>query len=82
MFLGILLGRYVLSPNAPMQSTKHKSFFDHSEVIKEISIDDTKVVLDINTNNLEKKFTEISKSTETENTIKSSIDKLKNMKGK
>lgn len=46
-----------------------------------ISIDEKKVVTNINTSNLEKKFTNITESKETETSINSSVNKLKNMKG-
>lgn len=48
---------------------------------KPISIDDTKVVLDINTTNLEKKFTDIADTQTSEIDISESINKLKSMKG-
>lgn len=47
----------------------------------QISIDDTKFVTDINTNNLEKKYDKLGESTQTSDNISNSVNKLKSMKG-
>lgn len=46
-----------------------------------VSIDDTKVVIDIKTSNLEKKYDSLGDIKQTNENISSSINKLKNMKG-
>jgi hypothetical protein len=65
-----------------------QSFFDKqkqkkAEKVKQIKIDDTKVVLnkDIKTDNLEKKFDKLGTNTKSKNDIASSVNKLKNMRG-
>lgn len=64
-----------------------QSFFDKQRASKkedkrkQISIDDTKVVLDIKTDNLEKKFDKLGTNSKSKNDIKSSINKLKSMRG-
>lgn len=52
-----------------------------SDMKTKISIDDTKVVTKIETSGMERKFEEMGKKSTKENTIKSSISKLKSMKG-
>lgn len=46
-----------------------------------LSIDETKVITKINTDNLEKKYDTISKEKESTENISSAINKLKNIKG-
>lgn len=46
-----------------------------------ILIDDKKVVTEIKTDNLEKKFTSLGNQTISDENISSSVNKLKNMKG-
>lgn len=46
-----------------------------------VSIDETKVVTDINTDNLVKKYEELGDKTVSTDNISNSINKLKNMKG-
>lgn len=47
----------------------------------DVSIDETKIVTKINTNNLEKKYDIIGEETQSLENISSAINKLKNMKG-
>ncbi len=47
-----------------------------------IEIDDTKVVLKVDTDGLEKKFDKIADSKQVKSDISSSVNKLKSMKGK
>lgn len=47
-----------------------------------IDIDDTKVVLKIDTTNLEKKFDNIAEAKKQKNDISGSVNKLKQLKGK
>lgn len=46
-----------------------------------ISIDDTKYVVDIETDSMEKKYTYLGETTKSSENISSSINKLKNIKG-
>lgn len=80
--IGFIMGKYLLINNEASNSGFRKSTKQQNLVPNNISIDDTKVVLDIQTNNLEKKFTNIAKTLEKDNDIQSSVNKLKNMKGK
>ena len=61
------------------------SFFTNNSVAKKtihnnISIDDTKVVTKINTDNLEKKYYSLGDKKESEESIGESVNKLKNLK--
>lgn len=71
-------------PNSYNQ-TPRNFFKEQAKELKNIdnsiSIDDTKVVLNIDTNNLEKKYQELTKTTTHKNDISNSVNKLKNMKG-
>lgn len=49
---------------------------------KDIEIDNTKIVLKIDTDNMEKKFDNITESKKQKNDVSSSVNKLKQMKGK
>jgi hypothetical protein len=61
---------------------KPKNFFDHSVTKnKKISIDNTKVVTDIKTDNLEKKYESLGDIKNSGDDISGSINKLKNLKG-
>jgi len=80
---GIWVGKNLLSGNEIV--SKPKSFLKTQgkpESNQEISIDDTKVVLKIDTDGMQKKFTDLGKTKKSENDIGSAINKLKNMKGK
>lgn len=58
-----------------------KSFFDDKVIKnKKISIDSTKVVTDIRTDNLEKKYESLGEFKHSEDDISESISKLKNLK--
>jgi len=60
---------------------KPKNFFDHSVTKnKKISIDNTKVVTDIKTDNLEKKYESLGDIKNSGDDISGSINKLKNLK--
>lgn len=83
---GVFIGKLIFSYTNNID--KPKSFFDQntinkklSKTIDPISIDDKKIVLGIDTNNMEKKYNKIAETTSTENDIVSSVNKLKNMKG-
>lgn len=57
------------------------SFFNKQKSENKVSIDSTKIVTNINTSGLEKKYTNIGNTTETTENITTSINKLKSMKG-
>ena len=64
-----------------MVSDRPKNFFDDKVVNnKKISIDSTKVVTDIKTDNLEKKYESLGEFKQSEDNISGSISKLKNLK--
>jgi hypothetical protein len=83
---GIYIGlNYNSQPNFGSQSaiskaTKSKNT-NSSNTISKISIDDTKYVTKINTDNLEKKYEDITSIKESQETIESSVNKLKTLKG-
>lgn len=54
---------------------------NNSNTISKISIDDTKYVTKINTDNLEKKYDDIASIKHSQDTIESSVNKLKTIKG-
>lgn len=66
--------------NEPRNFFKEQAKADKN-IDKSISIDNTKVVLSIDTNNLEKKYQELGKTTTHKNDISNAVNKLKNMKG-
>jgi hypothetical protein len=76
---------YGLSKNANgvfnMVADRPKNFFDDKVINnKKISIDSTKVVTDIKTDNLEKKYESLGEVKHSEDSISGSINKLKNLK--
>jgi hypothetical protein len=80
--LGFLVGR-LLSFNGVYNNeptSKRLSSITDKETGKPISIDTSKFVVDIKTDNLEKKYTELGEVKQTDETITSSVNKLKNMK--
>jgi hypothetical protein len=81
--IGILFERYILQQ---ADQKKPVDFFNKQKDIKNntsnISIDSSKVVLDIKKNNVEKHYDELGKKTKTKDNTQSAISKLKNMKGR
>ena len=61
--------------------TKNKPDKITTTSTSDIVIDDKKVVVNINTKGLEKKYDELGDKQISENTITSSVNKLKNLKG-
>lgn len=84
--LGILVGR-LLSFNGVYRNesiqpiSKTLSSIVSKETGQAISIDSSKFVVDIKTDGLEKKYQQLGDIKESEDTISSSVNKLKNMKG-
>jgi len=84
MILGIGLGYLIWGKQMPVYE-KPESFLRSQGKDKKsnsIEIDDTKVVLSVNTDGYEKKFDNMTKETKVKNNISSSVNKLKSMKGK
>lgn len=83
-FIGYFIGKQSNTgvSNIVVSSSKPVSFFDNNatEKPKAITIDDSKFVTDIKTDNLEKKYTQLGEIKQSEENITGSINKLKNMK--
>lgn len=65
---------------------KNVSFFDKQKIdqkesSKKIDIDSSKVVIDIKTDNLEKKYDSLGDTKQSQEKISTAINKLKNMRG-
>lgn len=54
---------------------------NQEKLTKKVSIDDSKYITNIDTNSLERKYTNIAKEISSEENISSSVSKLKQMKG-
>jgi hypothetical protein len=78
--MGLYIGK-VFGSNVEVYESK-KSFKNSiPEKNKTIIIDDKKLVLNIKTDGLEKKFDSITEETSVDSDISSSVNKLKSMKG-
>lgn len=80
-FLGYLLGK---NSSHSIISDKPKSFFDNTISEKKnnkVTINEKKFVVDINTNNLEKKYDKLGDTKQSQENITNSVNKLKSMKG-
>lgn len=80
-FIGYILGK--LNSFNGVYDNRPKSFFDKEATLKntnKIQIDDTKFVLDIKTDSLEKKYESLGEIKKSEEKINESIDKLKKLK--
>lgn len=83
---GIYIGSIFCRRSGAHNEEAHVSFLKKNKSAKsdmktKISIDDTKVVTKIETSGMERKFDELGQKSTKQNTIKSSINKLKSMKG-
>lgn len=82
LFIGYLLGRYVgggvIHSQPPSFFTKNK---DSTTTNNDLSIDNKKIVVNIKTDNLERKFDSLGDVKKTEENISNSVNKLKNLKG-
>lgn len=76
--IGYLLGRLGLRVGVSKDSPR--SFFSQYESNNNLSIDDKKVVVDINTDGLEKKYNTLGDVKKTNDNISDSVNKLKNLK--
>jgi hypothetical protein len=78
--VGIYIGKNIISNN--IENTNISTVKKEKNIPKNhINIDEKKVVLDINTKGLEKKYDSIAEETIQETDISTSVNKLKNMKG-
>lgn len=83
--LGICVHKYCINIYHNTHISKPTSFINKhhkKQNIEEITLDETKVVLKIDTNGLEKKSEVLASTIVAENDTVSAIDKLKNMKGR
>ena len=83
LIIGYILGRLTVSQKQNFIQDKPKSFFkNEKETIAEdrIAIDDKKVVLEIKTDNLEKKYNSLGDIKTSNENISESVNKLKNLK--
>lgn len=84
--LGLFIGVFVTKGNSQADIAAPTSFLRSQgkpqNQTNKIEIDDQKVVLNISTDGLEKKFDKITEEKKTKNNISSSVNKLKSMKGK
>jgi hypothetical protein len=81
---GLIMG-YILSGNSQNNVGAPASFLKSTKkplLNNDISIDEKKVVLDLSTDGMEKKFEDITRPVSIKNDISNSVNKLKNMKGK
>ena len=78
VLIGIYLTRNTISGGTP--STSKTNIITQNKN-KKLDIDETKVVLDIDTTKLEKKFTNIAEQKTVDADISESVNRLKQMKG-
>jgi hypothetical protein len=77
--IGYILGSRNSAPGV-YNITGQSTLKDHIKQNSNITIDDKKFVVDINTSNLEKKYDNLGEVVESKENISSSINKLKNLK--
>lgn len=82
VYIGIQIGRSMgLSVNPTIYKKRNNQLNKDLQAVNAIEIDEKKVVLDINTESLTKKFDTLAQKKETNENISNSINKLKSMKG-
>lgn len=81
ILIGYMFGRINNNIYSNNKIIETPSFFNKQKSENKVSIDSTKIVTNINTNGLEKKYTNIGNTKETTENITTSINKLKSMKG-
>lgn len=81
-FIGYLFGQY--SNRNGVSYTKPESFFQQNNTknknVNTLSIDDKKIVVDIKTDGLEKKYDSLGDVQQSKENISNSVNKLKNLK--
>lgn len=79
--IGILFGKIFWQNTSFEYSQNHKFLKGPNKSQSKIDIDNTKIVTDIKTDGLEKKYEKIAETKQSNDNISSSINKLKSMKG-
>lgn len=77
---GLILGRSSINSSVYYSDQKPRSFFTENNGKNKILIDDKKVVLNIKTDDIEKKYDSLGEVKNSSENITSSVDKLKQMK--
>jgi hypothetical protein len=82
---GYIIGQLKNQNGVYYTQEKNVSFFDKQKIdqkeSKKIDIDSSKVVIDIKTDNLEKKYDSLGDTKQSQEQISTAINKLKNMRG-
>jgi hypothetical protein len=78
--LGIIIGFLLKKENYSLRTNNKKTSTNNQ--MSQTSIDDTKIVLGLDTNKFIKKYNDIGKTSTIENDTINSVNKLKSMKGK
>lgn len=79
--IGYIVGKLLYNSSLITNNNKIKRNQDRSTPqSNNIEIDDKKIVIDIDTSGLEKKYQSLGQVTQTETNISESVNKLKNMK--
>lgn len=81
--IGYLFGKFSFdakTPNNPKSFFKQQTIQNESSNKNDISIDDKKVVIDIKTDGLEKKYDSLGEVKHSQENISNSVNKLKNLK--
>ena len=78
---GIIWCKLTIDTSGRVNFTNRSKKNDQFQKYEPISIDNTKVVVDIKTEGLEKKYDSLGDVKNTQENISGSINKLKNMKG-
>jgi hypothetical protein len=80
--IGYLLGTIGSNVGVSNIESKPKSFFKKDQKEKKnIDINESKYVVNIDTKGMEKKYTELGEVKQSTDNIQNSVNKLKNMKG-
>jgi hypothetical protein len=79
--IGYILGKMHQIYGVNSIAQKPISFFTKDDNKTKVSIDDTKYVINIKTENLEKKYENLGEVKKTSENISQSVNKLKNLKG-
>ena len=83
LFIGYIIGKIgigFIENNNPKNKVSIKKYNQSTVQPTDITIDDKKLVVDINTSGLEKKYQTLGQVTQTDTDISGSVNKLKNMK--
>jgi hypothetical protein len=81
LIIGYVLCKIQIIYNNTYSQQKPVSFFTKPSTQQFVNIDETKYVVNIKTENLEKKYNTLGEIKQTTDNISSSVNKLKNLKG-